>query len=67
MRVASINPNMIVAIVNNSDIGFGIGRMWETMVDESNWQTMIFRSIEEAESWLKERMHQVHSIKINLI
>jgi len=50
---SKINANVKVAIVTDSSLVYGLGRMYEAFADESNWQTEIFWKIEEAHDWLK--------------
>ncbi len=41
-----------IAIVAEDDLVFGMSRMWETLSSESNLTKMIFRNMNDAESWL---------------
>lgn len=51
---AKINPNMIIAIVANSDLIYGLSRMWEAHSYSSPFQSMVFRNIKDAEKWIAE-------------
>ena len=46
-----VNPNMIIAIVANSDLIFGLSRMWDVY---SNFKHMVYRDIADAEKWIDE-------------
>ena len=50
-------PDAAVAIVAGKDIAFGINRMWEMIAENTGlqWDIMVFRVREKAESWIKER------------
>ena len=52
-EAAKLNPDMIIALISPWDLGFGMGRMWEAFVDQSNINTHVFRTREEAESWVE--------------
>jgi hypothetical protein len=51
-KAASINPNMLVALVGEKDLIFGLSRMWEAYVGEASMETRVFRTLEEARDWL---------------
>ena len=53
IRASKVNPNMLVAVVGDRDIVFGLARMWETFVDDAPLKTGTFRTLEDAEDWLK--------------
>jgi hypothetical protein len=53
---AKISPNMIIAIVANSDLIYGLSRMWEAYSYSSPFESMVFRNIEDAEKWIDEIM-----------
>jgi hypothetical protein len=46
-------PAVRVAIVAPDNLTFGLSRMYEAFVEESNSEYNVFRSLEEALSWLK--------------
>ncbi|MCH7645204.1 MAG: hypothetical protein IH974_10250 [Myxococcales bacterium] len=54
---ANQNPNFIIAIVGPDDLTFGLSRMWEAMVSHSDLRTRVFRSIPDAERWIKDTLH----------
>ena len=58
---ASIVPNTVVALVAPEDLTFGLARVWDAYVDGLSWETMVFRSVAEAESWIEERVGRVSS------
>ena len=49
-----VNPGAIVAHIANQDIMFGLARMWEVLTDVTPWETMVFRTKEEAMDWIRE-------------
>ena len=55
-RALSINPNMRLAILGNTDYLFGLGRMWETyacqLAGHDN-SCKIFRDIDDIKKWIK--------------
>jgi hypothetical protein len=55
---AAVNPDAIVAVVAETDLTYGLSRMWEIMCDEIDWEIRIFRSTEEARNWIMERVKE---------
>jgi hypothetical protein len=54
MQIALVVPRpMAVAIVAPGDLAFGVARMWEGFAEVTRWNTHVFRSRAEAESWLR--------------
>ena len=51
--IAASGP--ILAVASPKDIGYGLSRMWEILMEEIGWETMTFRSRAEAEEWIKAR------------
>ena len=45
---AKVNPDPIVAFVSDSDTVFGLMRMHEVYIYDTNWETMVYRSRNEA-------------------
>ncbi len=52
IQAAKQNADVRVAIVTDSTLVYGLGRMYEAFSDESPWETAIFWTIEEAREWL---------------
>jgi hypothetical protein len=53
IEASKTNKNVKVAIVTDSTLVYGLGRMYDAFADESDWQTEIFWKIEEAYDWLE--------------
>lgn len=53
-----------VAIAAKEDLGFGLNRMWEIIVENAGlqWETMVFRAIEDAKAWVRERVKEKYEI-----
>jgi hypothetical protein len=47
-------PNMLVAIAAPRDYAFGMARMWQAFVEDTGWNTAVFRSRAAASDWLRE-------------
>ena len=63
--IAAIAPSgAILAVASPKDLGFGLARVWEVLVEEVGWETMTFRSRAEADVWIQERMKQKFGIDI---
>ncbi len=50
------NQGLIIAVAGPDDLTFGISRMWQTFVSDSNLRTGVFRSVPDAERWIKETL-----------
>jgi hypothetical protein len=49
------SKGILVAIVVARNLEYGLARMWETLIEGSSWETMIFRSRQKAEDWIRQR------------
>lgn len=63
LNLARINPDIIVATVANQDYIFGLSRMGEILRSSGGWAEMVFRNIEEAETWIRKRMKEKFGIE----
>ncbi len=57
----------IVAVLAPSLLGFGLARMWEAFVRETNWILMSFQSKPEAESWIIQKVMETHSVILDQV
>ena len=55
-KAATLNPDMLVAIVSVQDLMFGLARMWEAYAGETPFETAVFREWEEAKAWIQARL-----------
>ena len=46
------NEKINIAVFCRDDLVFGLGRMYEALLSEDNYDVMIFRSQEKARKWL---------------
>ena len=58
-----LNPDPVVAHVADQKLTFGLSRMWEMLVGEPRWETMVFRAREESEVWIKQRIMEKYGLK----
>ena len=54
-----------VAIVAPRDLEYGLSRMWQAFVENNGWETMVFRSREKAEEWVREKVSQNFSTDLD--
>jgi hypothetical protein len=52
VRMAAVQPHVAVAVVAPTDVAFGLSRMWEVLAEKTGWETMVFRTRQEAEDWV---------------
>ena len=60
---SKMNPHPVVAIVASSDLIYGLSRMAETFMAETQWTTMVFRSRQEAVEWIKNEVRNRFAIE----
>ena len=58
-----VNPDPIVALVAKGDLAYGLSRMYEGLVIETDWETMVFKSRKDAKLWIVERVAYKFGIK----
>jgi hypothetical protein len=56
VAASETSPNMLIAVVAERDLPFGIARMWEAFAFEGAVETMVFREREEALAWIKMKL-----------
>ncbi len=56
IRTSKINRQIITAVVAGEDVVFGLSRMWQAHSDSPSVITSVFRSMDEAEQWIKEQI-----------
>ena len=58
-RLADLAPKgTLVAVCSSKDLGFGLARMWEALVEQLGWETQIFRTRAEADLCINLRAKQ---------
>ncbi|MFO6425204.1 hypothetical protein [Motilimonas sp. KMU-193] len=50
-----VNPHMLIAIVSNKDVIYGLSRMWSAYTETSPLNTGVYRDIEAAQEWIMQR------------
>ena len=60
-KASQTNPSIVVAVVGEKDLIFGISRMWETHMEikETGFETMTFRKREDADAWISSRINGI--------
>jgi len=59
-------PKFVVAVYANSNLTFGLARMWEILVDQSGWKTHVFRDRSDAVGWLQKEVESHYGMKIDV-
>lgn len=57
-----VNPHPIVAMAGEDDFVFGLERMIEVLMSDTNWEIMVFRSTKKAKEWIRERVNNKFGI-----
>lgn len=61
---ANAVPGVLLAVASPRDHGYGLARMWEALVERVGWETMTFRSLTEAEDWIRRRVKEKFGIDL---
>src|SRR5439155_10347189 len=66
-RITSLaHPGPLLAVASPKDLGFGLSRIWEVLMEQIGWETMTFRSRAVAEAWTRQRAKQKFYLYISL-
>ena len=55
-RAAEQNPDCVSAVAGPTAITYGISRMWQALVDQTEIRIGVFRTVNEAEGWLAKEL-----------
>jgi hypothetical protein len=48
-------PGLPVAVLAPTDVAYGLARMWEVFVENTGWETIIFKIRDEGEDWVRQK------------
>jgi len=57
-KAFEINPNMLIAVVSEQDLIFGLARMWEAKAYSPLFETKVFRKLEDAQEWINTKLRE---------
>lgn len=60
IKLAQQTSNMQIVIVAGSDLIFGLGRMWQILVEDSPLKAGVFRSLDQANNWISENIQSLN-------
>ena len=64
-RIAAVTPSgLLVAVVAEQPLAYGLARMWEAFADEIAWETQAFWSGAAAETWLRMRVKEKFKVEL---
>lgn len=49
-------PALLLVVITPSDLMYGMGRMWETYIDDTGWETTMVRTRQEANEWIEKNL-----------
>lgn len=58
LRNEAHKRDIVLAIVGESDVVYGLARMYQVFVDEASWKVKVFRDLEAAKAWINEQTRQ---------
>ncbi|NJO34993.1 MAG: hypothetical protein HC869_19630 [Rhodospirillales bacterium] len=50
------SASRVVAIHANGDLAFALARMWQVFVEQTGWETHVFRERSQAVTWVRARV-----------
>ncbi|MCE0558357.1 MULTISPECIES: hypothetical protein [unclassified Motilimonas] len=50
-----INPHMLIAVISEKDVIYGLSRMWNAYTETTPLNTGVFRDLANAEEWVMQR------------
>ncbi len=53
---AAINPRIITALISETELQFGMSRMYESLVEKAGLRTGVFRDHASAETWIQNNI-----------
>jgi hypothetical protein len=59
---SKVNPKPVIALVADQDLIFGLSRMWELLIDATEWVTGVFRKRDDAEAWITQNVKEKYGI-----
>ena len=45
---------LAVAVVTSNDHHFALARMWQVYAEDTDWETCVFRSVADADRWIRD-------------
>ena len=62
INASKVNPDPVIAFAADSDLIYGLSRMYEALISLTDWETKVFRSKNEAVEWINERVKEKFGI-----
>ena len=62
----SVPKHTVVAVIAPTSLGYGLARMWQSLVADIHWVTKVFKSDTEARDWVKESVKEHHDIQVHI-
>ena len=63
-NASKINPNIVVAVIADTIIGFGFSRAWENLAGNVPWAKMVFKTKDRAFAWVKKTVKEKYGTNI---
>jgi hypothetical protein len=55
-RAGQFNRHAVVAVAAETDLGYGLSRMWESLCADTEWDIRVFRTLQEARQWIQQKV-----------
>ncbi len=53
-----LNPKIVLALIVPSNLFYGLGRMWQVLLEEEHHRAGLFKTKEEAEIWVQMKLRK---------
>jgi hypothetical protein len=57
INASKLNKRLLLVAVLPTDFQFGMGRMWQTLSEETGWKIQMVRTPAEAQEWIQNNLH----------
>jgi len=62
-----INSDVMIVLIATEELYFGLSRMWEILAEDISWETMVLKTKEEANDFLKKRMKEKYNMDVKAL
>lgn len=62
-KLSEHNSHLVTATIANTDLLYGMARMWAAIADETSWEITIVNNMEEAQAWVQSHVSNKHNIE----
>jgi len=57
IKASALNKSMIIAVVGEKDVIYGLLRMWQSFSSSAYITSKVFRNLGDAKKWIEDQLH----------